>query len=86
MPARAAALGRRYRPRALFVVTGHTHRAGLWRMPEGITVINTGSFTLPIGAQAVDLAAGKLQVRRVDSRQGDFTPGEVIAEFPLAGG
>jgi predicted phosphodiesterase len=84
LPARAAALGRQHRPRARYVVTGHTHRAGLWRLPDGITVINTGSFTLPIGAHAVDLTAGKLQVRRVDSRRGDFTPGAVIAEFPLA--
>jgi predicted phosphodiesterase len=84
MPARAATLLRRHRPQARFIVTGHTHRAGLWHMPDGIVVINTGSFTLPIGACAVDLTAGTLTVRRIDLRADRFAPGAIIAAFPLA--
>ncbi len=84
MPARAAELARQHRPKARFIVTGHTHRPGIWRHPGGVTVINTGAFTVPIGAYAVDLAEGTLRVRRIGQRSGDFIPGAVLAEFPLA--
>ena len=84
MPERAAELVRRHRPNARFVLTGHTHRPGIWHRPGGVTVINTGSFTLPVGAYAVDLTGDTLLVRRVDRTSGEFMPGPVIAEFPLA--
>jgi predicted phosphodiesterase len=50
-PTRAATLAGRYRPRAKFILNGHTHRAGIWRMPSGVTVINTGSFAPPPAAR-----------------------------------
>ncbi len=84
LPARARAFARRHRPQARFILTGHTHRPGLWSFPEGVYVINTGSFSLPLGAHAVDLSGGKLTVRRIDRRSGEFRPGPVLAEFPLA--
>ncbi len=86
MPQRAAALAARYRPAAKFVVTGHSHRPGVWACPSGLTVLNTGSFTLPLGALAVDLLPGRLQVRRIERRGGDFHPAARVAEFPLADG
>ena len=85
MPGRSAALLRRHRPAAKFIVTGHSHRPGVWTFPDGITVLNTGSFTLPLGAWAVDLFPGCLAVRRIERRQGNYHPGPVVAEFPLAG-
>ncbi len=85
MPGRSAALVRRHRPAARFIVTGHSHRPGVWTFPDGITVLNTGSFTLPLGACAVDVTAAQLAVRRIERRQGHYHPGPVLAEFPLAG-
>jgi hypothetical protein len=48
-------------------------------------VINTGSFTRPLGALAVDLRDGALQVRAVERRGSHYHPGEQRAEFALAG-
>ncbi|MBI5693721.1 MAG: metallophosphoesterase family protein [Verrucomicrobia bacterium] len=84
MPRRALALRDRYRPRARFVVNGHTHQPGVWRLPEGVTVINTGSFTLPLGAFAVDLSDSSLRVRRISRRGREFHPDAIVAEFALA--
>ena len=83
-PRRAAELARRHRPDARFVVAGHTHRPGIWNTPGGVTLINTGSFCPPLGGTCVDVTADRLIVRRVAGRRGEFRPGEVVAEFPLA--
>ena len=84
-PTYAAALAQRHRPCARFVVAGHTHRPGIWRMPSGVVVINTGSYCPPLGATAVDLTTDALLVRRVEMRAGEFRLGGTLAEFPLAG-
>jgi predicted phosphodiesterase len=84
MPGLAAALLRHHRPRAKFIVVGHTHRPGVWRQSDGLVVINTGSFSAPFGGNVVDLHAGKLVVRRIVARRGEFHPGPVVAEFALA--
>lgn len=83
-PHYAAALLRQHRPDARFILTGHTHRPGFWRMPGGIVVINTGSFCPPLGGYAVDVAPTRLVVRRVLRRAGEFHPGPIVAEFALA--
>jgi UDP-2,3-diacylglucosamine pyrophosphatase LpxH len=84
-PVRAAAVTRRHRPSAKFVISGHTHRPGVWHQPGGVTVINTGSFCPPLGGYVVDLIEDQLIVREVDARAGEFHPGNTVAEFPLAG-
>lgn len=76
---------RRHRPRARFVVSGHTHRPGIWRSPSGIIAINTGSLCRPLGGHAVDLTEGRLLVRPLVFRGGEVRAGNAIAEFPLAG-
>ena len=83
-PARAAALARRHRPEARFILSGHTHRPGIWPMISGVTVINTGSFCPPLGGYAVDITDEQLTVRRVEARNGEFRTGDCIATFPLA--
>lgn len=83
-PGCAAAMTRRHRPAARFVVAGHTHRPGIWRMADGLTVINTGSFCPPLGGSCVDVTADKLLVRRIDVRAGEFRLGETAATFRLA--
>lgn len=84
MPELAAALLRRHRPRAKYILVGHTHRPGIWRQPDGLVVINTGSFSRPFGGQLVDVAPGRLMVRRIELRRGEFRAGPVLAEFALA--
>lgn len=83
-PVRAAELTRRHRPAARFVINGHTHRPGIWPHANGVTVINTGSFCPPLGGTVVDVTAGKLVVRAVELRRGEFHVGATLAEFPLA--
>lgn len=81
---RMVALARRHRPAARFIVVGHIHRPSIWRAPTGEVVINTGSFCPPFGGYAVELTSTRLIVRRVVERGGEFHPGGVVAEFPLA--
>jgi predicted phosphodiesterase len=83
-PALAEALTQRHRPRAKFIIIGHTHRPGVWRTRSGIVVINTGSFCPPVGGCAVDLSPTRLSVRRVERRRGEFHIGKSMAEFTLA--
>lgn len=82
-PGRAATLLRQHRPAAKFILIGHTHRPGLWRMPNGIVVINTGSFCPPLGGWVVDISEAELRVRRVIQRQNEFRLGQDVAAFPL---
>lgn len=82
-PRRAAALASLHRPQARFVLFGHTHRPGIWRRPGGPIAINTGSFTFPFGAYAVDASADLVIVRKIVRRAGEFHPGPEVAAFPL---
>ena len=84
LPERAAALARRHRPQARFIVTGHTHRRGIWRRADGRIVINTGSFTFPLDPAAVDVSDGGVTVREIVLRSGEFRFGRTLGAFPLA--
>lgn len=83
LPARMAGIARTHRPQARFIVVGHTHRPGHWRQPDGLLVLNTGSFCLPLGARVVEVATDHLTLRAVVARGGEFHPGERLAEFAL---
>jgi predicted phosphodiesterase len=83
-PALAAAFLHMHRPRARFLLMGHTHHPGIVQAPGGLTVINTGSFCAPSSACAVDLTAEKLILRRIVSNGGVFRFGETLATFALA--
>jgi predicted phosphodiesterase len=82
-PGRAASLARKHRPKAGFVMIGHTHKPGFWRMADGLVVINTGSFCPPFGAMAADVEPGKIRLRKVDFKRGQFHPGRQVAEFQI---
>lgn len=84
LPERAAALARRHRPAARFIVTGHTHRRGIWRRADGRIVINTGSFTMPLDPAAVDVSDSGVTVREIVLRSGEFRFGRTLGTFPLA--
>ncbi|HEX4086076.1 MAG TPA: hypothetical protein VHY22_14270 [Chthoniobacteraceae bacterium] len=80
-PARAEALARVFRPRARFILIGHTHFSGCWkRGPRRI--INTGSFLPMSGRMAVDLCGGKLTVRPILLDRGLFHAGDPMMQFP----
>jgi len=83
-PGRAAAFATKHRPKARFILIGHTHRPGVWRTASGIVVVNTGSFCRPFGAMVAEIAAGAVRIRRVEFRRGEFHPGPEVAEFPLS--
>ncbi len=83
-PKLAAELIRQHRPKAKFILLGHFHRAGVWAKADGRVAINTGAFCTPFNARVVELTPGKLTVRRVEPRAGQFHPGPIVAEFALA--
>lgn len=83
LPRNAAALARAQRPGAQVVVTGHVHFPGVWPTPNGPTVINTGSFFRPLGGNLVDVADGRVHVRRIERAGEAFRPGKQLAEIPL---
>jgi len=83
LPDRVAGVARCYRPRARFVVVGHTHLPGVW-MRQNVVVLNTGSFCPPFGAYVVDVSAEWIVVRRVRRQDGCFQLGRVVAAFALA--
>ncbi len=83
-PRHAGELLRRHRPAARFMLAGHTHRPGWWRLPGGAVLINTGSFCPPFGGYAIDVLPARLVVRRVVLRGGEFHAGATVVEFPLA--
>jgi predicted phosphodiesterase len=83
-PALAAACLRAHRPRARFLLVGHTHRPGAIHAPGGLTIINTGSFCAPATPCAVDVTAEKLVLRRVVGHRGGFRFGRTLASFALA--
>ena len=70
-------------PLARFALIGHIHRPGCWRLPNGVVVLNTGSFCPPLGAALIDVRPTRLTLRAVVRRRGEFRPGAVLAEFPL---
>ncbi len=79
-PSRAEALLRVFRPRARFIIIGHTHLSGTWRRGPRV-IINTGSF-LPIGGRmAVDVLGDELVIRPILFERGAFRAGLPIMKF-----
>jgi UDP-2,3-diacylglucosamine pyrophosphatase LpxH len=83
-PGRAAALAGKDRPKAKFVMIGHTHKPGVWKTPSGVVVINTGSFCRPFGGMAAEVDSGAVRIREITFRRGEFHIGGKVAEFPLS--
>ena len=81
-PGLAANLARVFRPCARFVIIGHTHWPGIWKKTPRV-IINGGSFIPEFGALAVVLHNGTLEVRRVESTNGEFVLGRVQAKHSI---
>jgi UDP-2,3-diacylglucosamine pyrophosphatase LpxH len=81
-PRLAAAFLAEHAPESEYIVVGHTHRAGIWRI-DGRTVINTGSFGFPGKPRAVVLEGARLTVHDV-MREGEvYALRGAGAEFTL---
>lgn len=78
-PGLAAALADQYRPRARYVLIGHTHYAGVWRR-GGRVVVNTGSFLPFSGRSLVRVTAERIEVRAVVRRGAAWHPGALLWE------
>jgi predicted phosphodiesterase len=79
-PGRAEALARVFRPRARFILIGHTHFSGCWRRGPR-TIINTGSFFPVCGRMAVDIQGDSLIARPILYERGVFKAGEPMMRF-----
>jgi predicted phosphodiesterase len=82
VPELAADLARVFRPEARFVIVGHTHCPGTWQV-ESRVIINTGSFVPYFGACVAILESGRLEVRQINLRQGQFVIGKMLRNFAI---
>jgi exonuclease SbcD len=82
LPDRVAAVAPRWFPQAQVVVTGHVHFPKVWQR-GGLTIVNTGAFTGPLGAYLVDLDGERATVRRLRLRHGRWQAGHLVADIPL---
>jgi len=80
-PARAEALARVFRPRARFILIGHTHFSGCWKRGPRV-VINTGSFMPMSGRMIIEIQGGMLIVRPIIIDGNVFQPGDPMMQFP----
>jgi predicted phosphodiesterase len=83
LPVHATALALAQRPTAQVVVTGHVHFPGVWRLGQGPTIVNTGSFFRPLGGNLVDVFDDHVEVHRIDHANGTFRPGRLLTTIPL---
>jgi predicted phosphodiesterase len=79
-PALVAKWAEQYAPSAKFVITGHTHHAGIWNR-KGITIINTGCFGFPSHPRAVVIEDDTMTVRKLSKRRGVYELGRVCASW-----
>ncbi len=81
LPSLAIEFLERHSPDARYMVIGHSHREGIWRIGTK-TLINTGSFGFPGHPWVVRLAEGMIAVHRINrSRKGyEVNPAPVLRE------
>jgi UDP-2,3-diacylglucosamine pyrophosphatase LpxH len=82
VPGRAAHLARVFRPQARFIIVGHTHCPGAWVVPPHV-IINTGSFVPYFGACTAIIESGRIEVRRIEIRRGQFVIGKLMRRFAV---
>jgi len=80
VPGRAVGLARVFRPRARFIVLGHSHYGGIWTRGPRV-IINTGSFLPIAGRSLVDLEGDRLSIRKITRSGGKFQAGKTVAQF-----
>ena len=66
-----------FTPAAKVLVMGHTHRPGLW-FRRGKWILNTGAYHPFAKPRVVDYLPGRLEMRPVVRRGGEFHPGPLV--------
>jgi predicted phosphodiesterase len=82
VPRRAANLAQIFRPKARFVIVGHTHFPVAWKVAPRV-IINTGSFVPYFGACAAIIESGRIEVRQINSCQDRFVIGKLLRNFAV---
>ena len=82
VPGRAADLARVFRPEAKFIIVGHTHCPGAWKVAPRV-IINTGSFVPYFGACVAIIDSGRLELRRIDRFNRKFVLGRRLVSFAI---
>jgi predicted phosphodiesterase len=82
VPRRAANLAQIFRPEARFVIVGHTHFPGAWKVAQRV-IINTGSFVPYFGACAAIIESGRIEFRQINSCQDRFVIGKLLRNFAV---
>jgi len=70
----------KYAPTASFIITGHTHHAGVWRRNNRV-IINTGCFGFPSHPRAVIIDGYKITVHRLHLKNNNYSLGRVCASW-----
>lgn len=83
LPRLAVDLTCAFRPDAKFTIVGHTHHPGVWKFERRV-IINTGGFIPHFGALAVTIEIGRLEIREVKLRNGQFAFGKLRGSFGVA--
>jgi predicted phosphodiesterase len=69
-----------YAPSAKFVITGHTHHAGVWQQ-SGLTILNTGCYGFPSHPRAVVLDGNTITMQKVHKRNKCYALGGVCESW-----
>ena len=70
----------KYAPNAKFVITGHTHHAGIWKQ-DGRVIINTGCFGFPSHPRAVYIEDKTITVYKLRCKNTIYSLGRVCASW-----
>ena len=69
-----------YAPSAKFIVTGHTHHAGIWKCND-MTIINTGCYGFPSHPRAVIVDESKIEVYKIQQSGDLFSLGQRLRSW-----
>ncbi|HIN84426.1 MAG TPA: hypothetical protein EYM90_05965 [Phycisphaerales bacterium] len=79
-PTLVAMWTKQFAPSATYIITGHTHHAGIWER-DGKVIINTGCFGFPSHPRAVVLDDDTLTVHTIKKRNGSYVLGGVCSSW-----
>jgi predicted phosphodiesterase len=72
----------RYAPQTKFLIMGHTHRSGVWKL-NGRVIINTGSIKNHRQCLLVRLENNNLKVFRIRRDKKQLIPSSLVEEFAI---
>ncbi len=79
-PSLVSSWANQYAPTSRFIITGHTHHAGIWKRDERV-IINTGCFGFPSHPRAVIIDEDTLSIFRLKLSRGNYSFGRVFASW-----